>query len=207
MVNILLKHPEWELFVNEKSAGRLNFAESKVITMLASAGGDILDKHQLLDNGWPSKIVSPNSLNVAIKNIRGCLDSVDCQDVIITHPKRGFSWNAAYHLEHEYPQEEQAWGRGTLLPLNASKPTHHSPSLKQIALLTLNGMVVIYIIAVSLFYLIYKVELQCQTIDDMSFCGVGKLRQDKITNAALSGQKYVYGYRFPDKAFIYDKLE
>lgn len=218
MKKILLKHPEWDLFVNDKNLGRLNFAESKIITLLANSKGDILEKNYLLDNGWPSKVVSPNSLNVAVKNIRCYLDGIDYQDVIITHPKRGFSWNNEYRLEHEYRLEQEQEQEQDKLPSSAADATptvvtvtslinRGNSSLKMITFLSINTLLLTYIIFISSFYFIYKADLQCHKINDIVLCGVGALQQKDIKITNPSTQKYVYGYTPSNRSFIYAEVE
>lgn len=89
--------------------GRLNSSEALIVEYLSKASPSIIDKNVLLDFAWPKKIVSPNSLNVAVKNIREVFES-KCMidDIIQTHVKKGFSWCENYRMEF-FTEEESSF--------------------------------------------------------------------------------------------------
>nr|WP_231718180.1 winged helix-turn-helix domain-containing protein [Vibrio cyclitrophicus] len=47
----------------------------------------------LLEHGWPGRVVTGSSLNVAVKNIRTALNSLECDCKILTVQKEGYSFN------------------------------------------------------------------------------------------------------------------
>lgn len=101
-----------DLHHEKRWLGRLNTSESYVLMHLYLHKGDLVSKDTLLDIGWPGKVVTPNSLNMAIKNIRSCFEKINCDDVIITHVKRGYSWNPAYLLIIEDIEKDENADKG-----------------------------------------------------------------------------------------------
>lgn len=99
MENFIFKKESGDLSYGLKRLGRLNSSESEVLTHLYLHRGELVHRDTLLDVGWPKKIVTPNSLNMAIKNIRACFEKVNLDDVITTHVKKGFSWNPFYQVD------------------------------------------------------------------------------------------------------------
>ncbi|WP_427917091.1 winged helix-turn-helix domain-containing protein [Vibrio splendidus] len=47
----------------------------------------------LLEHCWPGRVVTGSSLNVAVKNIRTALNSLECDCKILTVQKEGYSFN------------------------------------------------------------------------------------------------------------------
>jgi len=88
-----------ELFYEGKLIGRLNAIEGRILLALVSSSGNIIDRDELLDTAWPNKSVTPNSLNVAVKKIRSIFHNIINDEIIITHFKKGFSWNEKYQIE------------------------------------------------------------------------------------------------------------
>lgn len=99
MANFVFKKESGDLSYGERRLGRLNGSESEVLVHLYLHRGELVLRDELLDVGWPTKIVTPNSLNMAIKNIRACFEKLNLDDVIITHVKKGFSWNPSYRID------------------------------------------------------------------------------------------------------------
>lgn len=69
---------------------RLSHSETIVLSLLISERGQLVMKDTLLDLGWPNKVVAPNSLTVAIKNIRKALKSINTEIYIETIYRRGY---------------------------------------------------------------------------------------------------------------------
>jgi len=64
---------EW----HSKKIARLSKSESLVFFLLLKKISNFASKEELLSSGWPDRFVSPNSLSVAIKNIRKALSGTD----------------------------------------------------------------------------------------------------------------------------------
>ncbi|WP_141395022.1 winged helix-turn-helix domain-containing protein, partial [Enterobacter hormaechei] len=84
---------------HDKMIGRINFSECEILKALLQNQGVVVSRTQLLEVAWPGKIVSSNSVSMAIKNLRECFTSQGFDDVIITHVKKGFSWNKEHSIE------------------------------------------------------------------------------------------------------------
>ena len=82
-------NPQKSVFTTPDSSTKLSASESKVLQYLIEHKGEIVTRDKLLDIGWPDKVVVPNSLNVAIANLR---KAFRCnQDIIITIKGTGFT--------------------------------------------------------------------------------------------------------------------
>lgn len=79
-----------ELKYQDRLIERLSYSETIVLSLLISQNGQLVIKDTLLDQGWPNKIVTPNSLTVAIKKIRKALNSIDSEIYIETVYRRGY---------------------------------------------------------------------------------------------------------------------
>lgn len=66
---------------------RLGAAETRLLARLLEADGEHVSRQDLLQIGWPGKVVGPNSLNVAIANLRRNLPS---PLRLITLPRLGY---------------------------------------------------------------------------------------------------------------------
>lgn len=82
-----------DLTLDGEKVARLSVSESCVLALLASHEGTLLSKDQLLDAGWPDKVVSPSSLTVAIKNIRKALSTRDTPTYIETLHRKGYIYH------------------------------------------------------------------------------------------------------------------
>ena len=68
----------------------------EVFAYLAQKQGDVISVDELLDKVWPGSVVSPNSLQRCIAQLRKALgDDSKQQKFIKTHAKRGYSLEAA----------------------------------------------------------------------------------------------------------------
>ncbi|MGR5307968.1 winged helix-turn-helix domain-containing protein [Vibrio mediterranei] len=88
--NITLNPNNGHLAEDGLTIAKLNNSERLILEALCNAQGHPLTKQQLLDVGWPGKIVVANSLNVAIRNIRTALDKVGLVMCLETVPTIGF---------------------------------------------------------------------------------------------------------------------
>ncbi len=91
--------------------GTLNHNEKLILVHLIENQGDICTKEVLISIGWPNRIVVPNSLNIAIKKIRGVFENAkkDLGAELETVPKIGFRLNSSLlfleKLEYESSSE------------------------------------------------------------------------------------------------------
>ncbi|MFM5568954.1 transcriptional regulator [Aeromonas veronii] len=74
----------------ELKSRRLSQSEVAVLTALIRANGQAVNRDDLMEHGWPGKVVVPNALNMAVLNLRRALHIFDMSDAIITIPKTGF---------------------------------------------------------------------------------------------------------------------
>ncbi|MGL6607841.1 winged helix-turn-helix domain-containing protein [Aeromonas hydrophila] len=74
---------------------RLNSSETNILVLLISNHGSLVSKDLLLDCGWPQKFVAPNSLTVAIKNIRKSLCLSQATAYIETVHRKGYIFHDA----------------------------------------------------------------------------------------------------------------
>lgn len=79
-----------DLKFNQIKVGRNNQTETLVLACLISNKGALVTKESLLDVGWPGKFVAPNSLTVAIKNIRKLLSNAKSDIYIETVHRKGY---------------------------------------------------------------------------------------------------------------------
>ncbi|MBL0573291.1 hypothetical protein JD522_07635 [Aeromonas hydrophila] len=91
-------HHTGEINHQGKVIGRLNFSERIIFFSLIQSDSELVERETLLHVAWPNKIVTSNSLNVAVKSIRNVFLGIGLDDVIITHVKKGFSWNRYYKV-------------------------------------------------------------------------------------------------------------
>lgn len=92
-----------EITQDDECLIRLGGAETRLLTALVEANGDPVSRQALLEHGWPGKVVGPNSLNVAIANLRRSLPP---PLQLITLPKFGYRIEGFVH-DGELPLPEQ----------------------------------------------------------------------------------------------------
>ncbi|KAB0672871.1 transcriptional regulator [Aeromonas veronii] len=100
---------------------RLSSAESLIFSYLLDHHDEVCDKDLLLDIGWLGRPISPNSLNVAIANIRRHFTSSPQTLDIRSTPKKGYSLHLNCKMQSYYgkalPTESEP------LPEPVSEPT------------------------------------------------------------------------------------
>lgn len=82
-----------DIYLDGKKIARLSASETSVLGLLVSNEGALLSKEQLLDEGWPNKVVSPSSVTVAIKNIRKALCASGTLTYIETVHRKGYIYH------------------------------------------------------------------------------------------------------------------
>ncbi|UXB09951.1 winged helix-turn-helix transcriptional regulator (plasmid) [Aeromonas dhakensis] len=79
------------VFFKNERVGQLGTSEILVFQFLSDSLGELRSKTALLDYAWPQKVVAPNSLTVAIKNIRKIFSARPSPIEIKTHHGKGYS--------------------------------------------------------------------------------------------------------------------
>ncbi|MGY3863529.1 winged helix-turn-helix domain-containing protein [Aeromonas lacus] len=78
------------VFNGDSVIGHLNQNELAIIKCLIEREGEVVSKDALLVVGWPGRIVVPNSVNMAIRNIRTILTKVTNEPLVVTLPREGY---------------------------------------------------------------------------------------------------------------------
>lgn len=78
---------------------KVSKSEVLIFTYLAENKDKTIHRENLLKECWQGKVVTNNSLTVAIKNLRTALNEIDENNLIITEPKLGYAINGA-NLTH-----------------------------------------------------------------------------------------------------------
>ena len=74
----------------------------EVLKVLAESPGEVVSHQVLLDKVWPDMVVAPNALQRCIGQLRKALgDDGKKQEVIVTHPKKGYSLVAEVTLREK----------------------------------------------------------------------------------------------------------
>lgn len=100
---------------------RLPSAETLLFAFMLEHAGELHDKEHLLFIGWEGRPISPNSLTVAIANLRRHLLGLDMELEIRSIPKKGYILNLMVPLERSpQPEHEISAPRAQETPSSAS---------------------------------------------------------------------------------------
>lgn len=189
---------------------RIGMSETLVLSSFINRPGSLILKDELLDIGWPDKFVTPNSLAVAIKNIRKILAAISCDDLFIeTVHRKGYIFHCdgvlcecsqgSYDIEVDL-QPNIYIDEG----LNVNDDSHHILD-KGMGILPFTSVikVVSYIIFFCFFVtsvMIYKskANISCYNIKNARVCGLFML--DKKSKNIIQEQvgnrdgEFIYGY-------------
>jgi len=69
---------------------RLGGRARDILCLLASAGGAVVSKDELMEQVWPGVVVEENNLQVHIRALRKALEGDDGESWIVTVPGRGY---------------------------------------------------------------------------------------------------------------------
>lgn len=199
-----------DLIWNDSVVAQLSVSEAQVLQCLMDSRGELVTKEMLLDVGWPNKVVQPNSLTVAIKNIRKALANIAIDVSIETRHRKGYIYHSANTADNsvEHIPSEAPPGYSHLTSNNA-EPTKHEQPWSDVYHFVINLIfyaAVITLIFWSLFISSLDSPLICHKISNATLCGFSELNSDDRAHLdervkALEGT-YLYGY---DKQL--DKLQ
>nr|WP_241902790.1 MULTISPECIES: helix-turn-helix domain-containing protein [unclassified Vibrio] len=71
----------------------LSPSEALILEVLVKNSPKAVGRDFLLEHCWPGRVVTGSSLNVAVKNIRTALNSIECDCKILTVQKEGYSFS------------------------------------------------------------------------------------------------------------------
>lgn len=80
----------------------LGFASGRLLELLLLKADAIVTREEIFAYAWPGRVVSQNSLNQAVSNLRELLGDEQQRQVIQTIPRRGYQFNSQFLLD---PQE------------------------------------------------------------------------------------------------------
>ncbi|AGM45130.1 winged helix-turn-helix domain-containing protein [Aeromonas hydrophila] len=196
---------------------RLGASEIKILELLIHNSDNLVLKDSLFDYAWPEKIVSPNSLNVAIKKIRKVLSYDESLAYIETVHRKGYvlhSQAGAFrlinssnlikldvnNLEQDTPAVDVESGsvNDSLSNKMLIERFLHEMSInrKKVYIFTPICMLLVFFAA---FLFSSKKELICYRIDgNISFCGRFELDRtsfEKVKDRIKGNPgNYLYGY-------------
>ncbi|MGH1392230.1 MAG: winged helix-turn-helix domain-containing protein [Aeromonas jandaei] len=102
--------------------GRLSSAESLIFSYLLDHHDEVCDKDLLLDIGWLGRPISPNSLNVAIANIRRYFASSPQTLDIRSTPKKGYSLHLNCKMKSYYGKAQPTESEPLSEPVSEPTP-------------------------------------------------------------------------------------
>ena len=95
--------PQKSAYTNQETTTKLSASETKILQFLIDNSGEIISREKLLEIGWPDKVVVPNSLNVAIANLRKAFKSKN--EIIITIKGAGFTIANNTFIQQQFQPE------------------------------------------------------------------------------------------------------
>ncbi|WP_421275199.1 winged helix-turn-helix domain-containing protein [Aeromonas veronii] len=158
-----------DLTWNDEKKARLNRSESLIFAYLLKNVNHFSSKDDLLSAGWPGKFISPNSLAVAIKNIRQALSNAAPDFSIETVHRRGYILhgnaigfkiidNLAFESQSASQDEQDECHPSTLDSLKKNDDDLSIEEKQKATLLTANHLPVtrkLYIRAKGLLFFVY----------------------------------------------------
>lgn len=202
---MLFDEASGKIYSNGAELGRLNYNERLLFSMLITERNKIIPKDALLAAGWPERIVVPNSLNIAIRNIRSVLERAGVYNEPETVPKMGYRLGVEIaFIEGEPDAAPQIVEPSTLNEIeqpsidirhraNDSQDTHHENAFNLFPFLKVflgKILSIIYPIYVGFFCLlslyIYSARLisepdfSCILYDNFNFCGDHQIERADI---------------------------
>ncbi|MGL4751478.1 MAG: winged helix-turn-helix domain-containing protein [Aeromonadaceae bacterium] len=221
----VIDHSNGYVYVGEDRVGQLGASEILVLQCLMEDVGQLKEKDALLDYAWPQKVVAPNSLTVAIKNIRKVFSVKPCSLEIKTHHGRGYSLSgdvSEVSIVERLPEKGDGNLSVVVSNTDASIVVKQNESRKFNANSLLSWVRYIFLLIVLFFFIFvsalvwgYDKKLYCEEIvPNVKVCGTRVLNaKDKeqmksgidVHSKSLERRYslYVYGYNYSPKNFVY----
>ncbi|MEG0007355.1 MAG: winged helix-turn-helix domain-containing protein [Aeromonas sp.] len=202
-----------DITLDGQKIARLSASETSVLMLLASNEGVLLSKEQLLDSGWPEKVVSLSSLTVAIKNIRKALCAKTTPTYIETVHRKGYIYHgegtnfsikekATPNYEHKNIRDKSLYDNEDRMTLDHAGLNEQlcSPASPQIDKSTpgkkynnygriiswgVFSIIYIFFLYLAILISVSKNELVCYQIGQANACGVFKLDNVDIKNIQI----------------------
>lgn len=221
------------VFYKNDVIGHLGSSEILLLSRMLEEPFRVFTKDELLDIGWPGRVVAPNSLTVAIKNIRKIFGYRPSELSIKTKHGYGYALHLPIedeviivdqHLAPELDEKEIAKDDKEISyvieraeSIEEQIPRYDTGQKKQsfLELLKLLSMVGTFFILLVLNVVIsiYDKKVYCETINDVTFCGSRPLAYSerlRLQNGQFDIDervgKYVYGYNYTTQNMVYYPL-
>lgn len=211
---------------NSKVIARLSKSEMIIFTALLNQINQFSSKDELIEEGWPNKFVSPNSLAVAIKNIRKVLQETDGVFTIETVHRRGYilhgdasrvksnitdlqslcdSPTPPYELGEGYKSPETSLDEA-VADIDSEKYSIARRNIR-FSMVFRKIIIVLYCIAIvslSIMYFLSSGNLYCYQLHEKTkICGVFELNKSKQSLISNDLKKqtglFLYGYDNDDQ--------
>lgn len=218
------------VFFNNDRVGQLGTSEILVFQFLSENLDALKSKNEILDYAWPQKVVAPNSLTVAIKNIRKVFSARPCSIEIKTHHGRGYSLHgdinevALVEQRHDGLDEKIERGDLNIEPLSPSIVNSTTSQENVSAKFTNLASVVKKMVGISLCIMLasaaalvwgYNKKIYCEEIvSSVIACGTRSLNEnhkvqlkkqveEQVASHEERYTRYVYGYNYSPKNLVF----
>lgn len=229
--NILFDKNAGKVLFSGKVIGKLNYSERLILEYLIAHPNEIASKDELLAVGWPNRMVVPNSLNIAIRNIRNIFEIAGVEDEPETVPKYGFRLSAdiikiadegAKTLSVEVDMSAPVTESGaphhisgsvvphTGTPASPAPPNHTAPLLLRAGRRMIGQIRYgYYVLAASVgaavmhFYIkAHEPVMACTKVKEATFCGTDPISEQVINIEYQPGDVFWYSEREHEYKFV-----
>ncbi|MFB2862507.1 transcriptional regulator [Aeromonas sp. MdU4] len=203
---------------NSEVIARLSKSETLIFAALLKKLNQFSSKEELIEEGWPNKFVSPNSLAVAIKNIRKVLQETDSVFNIETVHRRGYILHGEadkiqFNMIAQQPPYDSSKNKNeinteskttescsdevneaivNMAKVNAKSivQERHGNYFKKIFIKILFSLYCVALLSLSIIYYFSSGELYCYQLNGkIKICGVFELNKSKQQSIAENIQK------------------
>lgn len=202
---ISLNADSGELIWKNSVVAQLSVSEVLVLQYLMNHAGKLVTKEILLDIGWPGKVVLPNSLTVAIKNIRKALADISTSYYIETRHRKGYIFhidNTALITNVGLSTDDISSDKPLPATQNVTKITAHDSNHFKTAFTFVINLIFYFIVGLLVLWSIFIANLDepliCHDIKKAKICGYTVISNKDITyleqSLGESEGTYLYGY-------------
>ena len=198
--------PQKSAYTNQEATTKLSASETKILQFLIDNSGEIISREKLLEIGWPDKVVVPNSLNVAIANLRKAFKSKN--EIIITIKGAGFTIanntfiqqqfqpeiivdNEQHQPEQVQPIDNHTDNNVTGTDTNHTKASSTNPSFPTMTKIGYSICLTVIFAWIMLWASSWQ-SPPCVTINNQKICGNIELLNLQKLPQNLSGKNTVY---------------